>query len=589
MDRQIVYPGAVPLETDLLNTNKFAMIGLAKLASAVLGSDTCLAGLNCTPASPVSLQVHVSAGEIYCLQHIDEAAYSTLPADHSGTILKQGLTSGVSLDLHPPIQTGTSIDYLIQVTYVEADTGGIMLPFYNAADPSKAFNGQGNTGEALPCVRQGICSLSLKAGTSAVSGKQTTPEADPGCISAWIITVTAGTKGITADNIRRSPEAPFLPAGGVYQSVQQGNLTFAHDTGSADKYAASYQPPISSLTDGMRLTFKARESNTGKSVFSAKGGETHPLLSQAKKELEGGEIMAGGFITVEWDSSAQVWLMCGNTGGALPVPDAINAGHAMNLGQGDGRYLKKGEGYSDEQAKKTFLPLKGGELSGNLTVDKTLKVGEYLSVNKDIKGSKLRAGDAIYDENGDIYAWHWRNSQDKTDPSRGWLTHRLDERFSDLDGKYLSLNGGTVNGVLTVTEGIKVGTAKDKKVDKTKAIQTEITTEGDISGVKWNGNLSDWLTRFEILRDTNNSDNWWFKDTLSGLMIQGGSVSRNDSATQVTFPVNFTSSAVTVVISLSRTDGKSVNNYTVSATNYWGFHITAGRGEAAFNWIAIGR
>ncbi len=40
MDRQIVYPGAIPLETDLLNTNKYTMIGLAKLAAAVMGTST---------------------------------------------------------------------------------------------------------------------------------------------------------------------------------------------------------------------------------------------------------------------------------------------------------------------------------------------------------------------------------------------------------------------------------------------------------------------------------------------------------------------------------------------------------------------
>jgi len=453
MDRQIVYPGAVPLETDLLNTNKFAMIGLAKLASAVLGSGTCLSGLHCSPASPASLQVHVSAGEIYCLQHIDETAYSTLPADHSGTILKQGLTGDVTFDVPAPMQNGMSINYLVQAAYIEADTGGIVLPFYNAADPSKAFNGQGNAGEALPCVRQGVCSLSLKTGIAAADGTQPTPEADPGCISAWIITVAAKAKGITADNIRRAPEAPFLPTGGVYQSLQQGNLTFAHDAGSANTYVASYQPPISSLVDGMRLTFKAHEPNTGKSVFSAKGGETHPLLSQAKKELEGGEIMAGGFITVEWDSSAQVWLMCGNTGGALPVPDAINAGHAMNRRQGDGRYIKKGEGYSDEQAKKTFLPLKGGELSGSLTVKEELKV------EKDVKAANLYAGNTLYDGGGNVYGAHWRNAKDdesfkKTFPDknseRGWLTHWLDQKFkeqsdaintrptwSELDGLYI--------------------------------------------------------------------------------------------------------------------------------------------------------
>jgi len=434
MDRQIVYPGAVPLETDLLNTNKFAMIGLAKLASAMLGSDTCLAGLNCTPVSPVSLQVHVGAGEIYCLKHIEETAYSTLPSDHSGTILKQGLTGGVTFDIPAPLQNGMSINYLVQASYVEADAGGIVLPFYNAADPTEAFSGQGNAGEALPCVRQGICSLSLKTGAAAAGGTQPTPQADPGCISAWIITVAAGAKGITADNIKRSPEAPFLPPGGVYQSVQQGNLTFAHDTGSANTYSASYQPPLLSLVDGMRLTFKARESNTGKSVFSARGGESHAVLSQAKKELEGGEITAGGFITVEWHSSAQVWLMCGNSGGALPVPDAVNSGHAVNLGQGDERYIKKGEEYSEEQAKETFLPLTGGELLGSLTVKEELKI------EKDVKAANLYAGNALYDEHGDVCGAHWKNATDDesfkkafTDKNsqRGWLTHWLNQKFKE--------------------------------------------------------------------------------------------------------------------------------------------------------------
>ncbi len=65
MDRQIVYPGAIPLETDLLNTNKFAMTGLAKLASAFLGESTWLCGLVCKPSAPASMTVQVGEGQIY--------------------------------------------------------------------------------------------------------------------------------------------------------------------------------------------------------------------------------------------------------------------------------------------------------------------------------------------------------------------------------------------------------------------------------------------------------------------------------------------------------------------------------------------
>jgi hypothetical protein len=91
MDRQIVYPGAVPLDTDLLHTNKYAMIGLAKLSAALMGASTYLRGLECTPTTPTSMTVNVAKGEIYSLQNVDGTAYSSLEADTSNTILKQGL------------------------------------------------------------------------------------------------------------------------------------------------------------------------------------------------------------------------------------------------------------------------------------------------------------------------------------------------------------------------------------------------------------------------------------------------------------------------------------------------------------------
>ncbi len=45
MDRNIVYPSAIPLDTDLLSVNKNAMIGLGFLAQAVLGTSTVVDGL----------------------------------------------------------------------------------------------------------------------------------------------------------------------------------------------------------------------------------------------------------------------------------------------------------------------------------------------------------------------------------------------------------------------------------------------------------------------------------------------------------------------------------------------------------------
>ncbi|WBO58530.1 hypothetical protein GT370_15330 [Acidocella sp. MX-AZ03] len=59
MDRNIVYPGSIPLDSDILSTNRNAMVGLAALSAATLGTGTVVDGLACTPTVPASLAVVV--------------------------------------------------------------------------------------------------------------------------------------------------------------------------------------------------------------------------------------------------------------------------------------------------------------------------------------------------------------------------------------------------------------------------------------------------------------------------------------------------------------------------------------------------
>ena len=44
-NRRIVYPGQIPLETDILATNKESMIGLGYALQAALGTGTSVDGL----------------------------------------------------------------------------------------------------------------------------------------------------------------------------------------------------------------------------------------------------------------------------------------------------------------------------------------------------------------------------------------------------------------------------------------------------------------------------------------------------------------------------------------------------------------
>ncbi|MCH9267726.1 phage tail protein [Pantoea ananatis] len=334
MDRQIVYPGAIPLETDLLNTNKYAMMGLAKLAAAMMGSNTYLHGLACTPSSPASMVVNVAKGQIYSLQNVDGTAYSSLAADTTNTILKQGIILGsTAFTLTAPTTAGQSINYLIQVAYGDVDSGATVLPYYNASNPSVAYSGPNNSGTAQNTVRSGVCVVALKAGVAATTGTQTTPAPDTGYTAAWVITVPQGATSITAANIAVAANAPFLPASGVFTAVQQGSMTYAADTGAANAYVASFLPGLPALADGMRVTFKAKTANTGSSTFSVNGGSAFPLYSHAHQALQGGEIIANGLIEVEWNSSLTAWVMCGNSGGATPVATASQSNQAVNMGQ----------------------------------------------------------------------------------------------------------------------------------------------------------------------------------------------------------------------------------------------------------------
>lgn len=227
MDRQIIYPGQIPLETDLLSTNKNTMIAVAKLAAAVLGVSTTISGLAVTPDSPASLNVKVAPGEIYSLQNIDSTAYSSIAADTAHQILKQGISlDTVLLNCPAPGTSGQSINYLIQATYQDVDGSPIVLPFYNASNPTQAYSGPNNSGTAQNTVRKGVCALAAKAGVAAATGSQVTPAPDSGYVGVAVVTVAFGQTTISAGNISAYAAAPVIPytlPQLAFTALKQGN------------------------------------------------------------------------------------------------------------------------------------------------------------------------------------------------------------------------------------------------------------------------------------------------------------------------------------------------------------------------------
>lgn len=334
MDRQIIYSGQVPQTTDLLSTNKQTMIALAKLCSDLFGTASLVSGLACVPTSPASMSVNINPGQIYQLANVDGTAYSAIPLDTTHSILKQGiLMDAQSFALTAPGTVGFSQNYLIQATYLDNDINNTVLPYYNSANPSQAFNGPGGNGTSQPTTRAGQVSLQLVAGTAATTGSQTTPAVTTGYVGLWVITVANGQSTITSSNITQYAGAPILPSS-LLASIQNGTLSYAVATGTANAHTVALTPALTARVDGMMIRYKAPAANTG-AVTLADGVGTANVLGANHSALQGGEYAANGDAIVMWNSSISggSYILVECTGGAVQVAPATQSQHAIQLAQ----------------------------------------------------------------------------------------------------------------------------------------------------------------------------------------------------------------------------------------------------------------
>lgn len=211
MDRNIVYPGSIPLDTDILGPNRNVMAAVAALTAATLGNGVVADGLACTPSSPASLTVTIGSGSITQLSPLDAQAYGSLAADLTDQIVKTGINlQNISFTLTAPPVSGESTNYLIEATFSETDTTPVVLPYVNAANPNQPYSGPNNSGSAQNTQRVQRVQLQLKPGAAALAGTQATPAVDTGWVGLYVITVNYGQSAITAANISLATGAPFL-------------------------------------------------------------------------------------------------------------------------------------------------------------------------------------------------------------------------------------------------------------------------------------------------------------------------------------------------------------------------------------------
>ena len=151
MDRQIVYVGAVPLDTDQLLQSRYTMVGLGYLAKMVVGDDQSYAdGLACTPGQ--GLSVVIGSGSLTLPTVVDGSFVGSLPPD-GDPLVKVGVnTAPVNLAI------SGSGSFLVSASVAETAAGTAVVAYYNAANPAQTLfgsNGDGrSTGKA--CFSNGL-------------------------------------------------------------------------------------------------------------------------------------------------------------------------------------------------------------------------------------------------------------------------------------------------------------------------------------------------------------------------------------------------------------------------------------------------
>lgn len=378
MDRNLVYPGSIPLDTDLLNINRNAMIAIGYLARAVLGNSTVVDGLGCTPTAPASMTVNIAPGSIAQLSVVDTLSYGSLSADDIDPLVKMGINiTSTAFMLTSPTSSGQSVNYLIEAALQEADENPVILPYYNAANPAQPFSGPTNSGAAQNTQRVQRVQLQLKSGTPGISGSQLTPPVDSGWVGLYVVTVAYGQSTIMAGNIAVLPTAPFinwkLPylspgfASGVQSFMASGTFTvpagvtqievevwgagsgsFASTTtapsggGSGGGYArkritgliTGQSIPVTIGTGGAGGVVGGPAAGGGASAFgtfvSATGGSLNGLatISNPQNGATPGGIGVGGDVNINGSSGQAGVLNQGGMGGSGPMGGMQNSGTA---------------------------------------------------------------------------------------------------------------------------------------------------------------------------------------------------------------------------------------------------------------------
>ncbi|OAG73508.1 hypothetical protein A0J51_00976 [Gluconobacter japonicus] len=159
MDQQIIYPGAIQQDVDLLLAQKYGKLGLGRLIDLLYGTTTAAIGFAVTLSS-TALSVTLGTGIVVTRGQLLPTALGGqgggIPADATEVMCQ--FLSEASVTLTFP---GVGGAYTLYATCADIDTDLTLLPFYNVASPDQTQAGPDNSGNSLATRRSSGITLSL--------------------------------------------------------------------------------------------------------------------------------------------------------------------------------------------------------------------------------------------------------------------------------------------------------------------------------------------------------------------------------------------------------------------------------------------
>ncbi len=117
---------------------------------------------------------------------------------------------------------------------------------------------------------------------------------------------SVGTSGqvLTSNGASALPTFQTVSAGVTASQVQNQSFSSAVDAGSANAYAITLSPAVTSYAEGQLFTFRAANNNTTASTLAVNGLAAKAIYVAGTNALVGGEIIGGSTYLVEYNGAA---------------------------------------------------------------------------------------------------------------------------------------------------------------------------------------------------------------------------------------------------------------------------------------------